>query len=208
MKWKDGTCLVLTMLTCLQMDESENADETTPPETDVVSVSDAPADDNPGDDGEPPEIHADDEEEPPKIPSDEDGEPPKILADDGGEPPEFNADKEEESFKILGDNDDGEPPDGDDEGEPPKIPWDGEGEPPEGLGDVTSAKEQEELLVDFGKVPTTKEKSEFEDSLYPVSVADYSQISDETSKLLHRLHYDPYDEDEVCTCFVFVTTNA
>jgi len=187
------------MINCLQMDESENADETTPPETDQAgNNSDAPADDN----------AADNDGEPPKPPG-EDGKPPEIHADDEEEPPKITADDEGESFKILGDED-GEPPEipGDDEGEPPRIPWDGEGEPPEDLLDATSVKDQEELLVDFGKVPTTKEKSEFEDSLYPVSVADYSQISDETSKLLHRLHYDPYDEDEVSTHFVFVTTHA
>lgn len=83
---------------------------------------------------------------------------------------------------------------------------------PEAPGDVPDlgvpAVEELELLVDFGKVPLSKDRSEFDDSLYPVSVADPSQISDETSKLLHRLHYDPYDEDEVSTCFMFVTSHT
>lgn len=81
--------------------------------------------------------------------------------------------------------------------EQPTMPVD-----PDGIPIMEEAPE--ELLVDFGKVPQSKSRSEFEDSLYPVSVADHNQISDATSKLLHRLHYDPYDEDEVGTTFMFV----
>ncbi|KAI0210314.1 Adenylate kinase 9 [Lamellibrachia satsuma] len=81
---------------------------------------------------------------------------------------------------------------------------------PDGIPIMEEAPE--ELLVDFGKVPQSKSRSEFEDSLYPVSVADHNQISDATSKLLHRLHYDPYDEDEAelrflhskPTCFIIL----
>ena len=56
--------------------------------------------------------------------------------------------------------------------------------------------EPEALVIDFEKLQSNS-RSDFGDCLYPVSVADYSQISDETSKLLNRQHYDPYDEHEV-----------
>ena len=79
----------------------------------------------------------------------------------------------------------------------------GDGDQPVSIVEPATVDAPEELVIDFEKLQS-KSRSDFGDCLYPVSVTDYSQISDETSRLLNRQHYDPYDEHEVGTSFIVV----